>query len=304
MIYKIVQGNSFRLHILVRKMDLSKEFNQLVDFDLTQATDIMVELLCNFGDAIIVPTSISGIEHNVLVCQIPSRLELGNYNVRVSWKYNDCKMVSVERNIMQVVECNPKTKIPIGVVQSGTTGMFDLQYYMVTENQSVCPFAYSLDDVTLSATPSTLRLGEKYEAAVTPNGGFNIGLVKVIMDGNDITQEAYKDGKIVIPAVSGYVSIMANGDDNICYHGATSAKDIGELNTEDLDKVEGDLVGKTITIETTEEKPYVWFVSRVPVLFTQAGFEAAMNCSKVGDLYFYWSDELVPGDNEYTIKLK
>lgn len=304
MIYKIVQGNSFRLHILVRKMDMSKEFNRLVDFDLTQATDIKVELLCNFGSSIIVPTSISGIEHNVLVCTIPSKLELGNYNVRVSWTYNDYQMVSVERNIMQIVESNPKTKIPIGVVQGGTVGMFDLRYYMVTENQSVCPFAYSLDDVTLSATPSTLRLGEKYETTLTPAEGFNIGLVKVIMDGNDITSEVYKDGKIVIPAVSGYVSIMANGDDRLYYFGASAAKDMSDFNMEDLTKMVGDLVGNSVTITTTSEKPYAWIVSRVPITFTQSGLEVAFNTTKVGDLYFYWSDELKSGENIYNAKLK
>lgn len=304
MIYKIVQGNSFRLHILVRKMDLSKEFNRLVDFDLNQATDIKVELLCGFGESIIVPTSISGIEHNVLVCTIPSNLELGNYDVKVSWRYNDYDMVSKERNIMQIVESNPKTKIPIGVVQGGTVGMFDLRYYMVTENQSVCPFAYSLDDVTLSSTPSTLRLGEKYEASLTPSEGFNLGLVKVIMDGNDITREVYKDGKIVIPAVSGYVSIMANGDDDLYYMGATAAKDMTQLNMEDLQQVEGDLVDKSVTVTTTSEKPYVWLVSRVPLVFTQSGLQVAFNTTKVGDLYFYWSDQLKPGENVYNAKLK
>lgn len=304
MIYKIVQGNSFRLHILVRKMELSKEFNRLVDFDLTQATDIKVELLGGFGDSIIVPTSISGIEHNVLVCAIPSNLELGNYNVRVSWRFNNDDMVSMERNILQIVGSNHKTKIPIGVVQGGTVGMFDLRYYMVTENQSVCPFAYSLDDVTLSATPPTLRLGEKYEATLTPAEGFNIGLVKVIMDGNDITQEVYKDGKIVIPAVSGYVSIMANGDDRLYYFGASAAKDMSTFNMADLTKMEGNLVGNSVTITTTSEKPYAWIVSRVPLDFTQSGLAVAFNTTKVGDLYFYWSDELKSGENMYNANLK
>lgn len=304
MIYRIVQGNSFRLHILVRKMDLSKEFNRLVDFDLTQASDIKVELLCGFGDSVIVPTSVSGIGHNVLVCTIPSVLELGNYDVKVSWRFNDFDMVSVERNIMQIVESNPKTKIPVGVVQGGTVGMFDLRYYMVTENQSVCPFTYSLDDVALSSTPSTLRLGEKYEAVLTPAEGSNIGLVKVIMDGNDITDEVYKDGKIVIPAVSGYVSVMANGDDRLYYFGASAAGDMATFNMADLNRMEGDLANGSVTVTTSADKPYVWIVTRVPLVFTQSGLSAAFNTTKVGDLYFYWSDELKPGDNVFNAKLK
>lgn len=304
MIYKIVQGNAFKLHILVRKMDLSKEFNRLVDFDLTKASDIKVELQCCFDDSIIVPTSIGGIEHNVLVCNIPSTLDIGNYNVAVSWNYDGYAMNSVERNIMQIVETNNRVKIPVGVFQGDTVGMFDLRYYMVTKNQSDCTFVYSLDDVTLSSTPATLKLGEKYEATLTPAEGFNLGLVKVVMDGADITRDVYKDGKIEIPAVSGYVSIMANGDDNLYYYGATASKDICQFNMEDLTKVVGDIVDKSITVTTTKDKPYVWFASRVPVIFSQSGLTSAFNTTKIGDIFFYWSDQLKAGEHTYNAKLK
>lgn len=304
MIYKIVQGNAFKLHILVRKMEMSKEFNRLVDFDMTQASDIKVELQCCFDDSIIVPTSIGGIEHNVLVCNIPSTLEIGNYNVAVSWTYEGYAMKSVERNILQIIETNQRVKVPVGVFQGETVGMFDLRYYMVTKNQSDCTFVYSLDDVTLSSTPATLKLGEKFEATLTPAEGFNIGLVKVVMDGADITRDAYKDGKIEIPAVSGYVSIMANGDDNIYYYGATAAKNMCQFNLDDLTKVVGDMVDKSITITTTKDKPYIWFASRVPVIFTQSGFTANLNSTKVGDIYYYWSDELKAGEYTYNAKLK
>lgn len=304
MIYKIVQGNAFKLHILVRKMEMSKEFNRLVDFDMTQASDIKVELQCCFDDSIIVPTSIGGIEHNVLVCNIPSTLEIGNYNVAVSWTYEGYAMKSVERNILQIIETNQRVKVPVGVFQGETVGMFDLRYYMVTKNQSDCTFVYSLDDVTLSSTPATLKLGEKFEATLTPAEGFNIGLVKVVMDGADITRDAYKDGKIEIPAVSGYVSIMANGDDNIYYYGATSTKNMCQFNMDDLTKFVGDMVDKSITITTTKDKPYIWFASRVPVIFTQSGFTANLNSTKVGDIYYYWSDELKAGEYTYNAKLK
>ena len=80
---------------------------------------------------------------------------------------------------------------------------------------------------------------------------------------------------------------------------------MSELNMEDLTLMEGSLVGQTLTVETTEEKPYIWFASRQPLIFNQCGFEASMNTTKLGDLYYYWSDELVAGDdNEYQIKLK
>ena len=304
MIYKIVQGNSFKLHILVRKMDVSKEFQRLVDFDMNLATDINVALSGCFCKPTIIQATICGIEHNVLVCNIPSTLEIGNYNVSVSWKYEGYSMKSVERNVLQIIETNNKVKVPVGIFQGNAIGMFELRYYIVTKNQSDCPFVYSLDDVALSSKPDTLKVGERFETTLTPAEGFNLGLVKVIMDGVDITKETYKNRKIEIPAVSGYVSIMANGDDNIYYYGATDANNICKFNIEDLTKVVGDIVDKTITITTTEDKQYIWFASRVPVVFTQSGLKASFNTTKIGDIYYYWSDELKAGEYVYNAKLK
>lgn len=322
MIYKIVQGNSFKLHILVRKLDFSTDFERLVDFDMSLATNIKVELCGSFCEPISVPYTITGISKNVLVCDIPGTLELGNYNVKVSWKYEGYSMNSVERNLLRIVEHNSQTKVPIGIVDAETSGLFNLRYYIVTENQSTCQFnvilnnlrfAYIIEEERKEFNLSqshydwhdSLRNGERLQVELIPLEGFNIGLVKVIMNGTDITADTYKDGTIIIPAVSGYVTIMANGDASASYYGATSAKNMSELEMSDLTKLQGDLIGKTLTVTTTEERPYIWFVSHVPVVFTQAGLEAAMNTQQIGDLYYYWSDELTPGDdNEYTIKLK
>ena len=304
MIYKIVQGNSFQLHILVRKIDLSKDFKRLVDFDMSKVDDIKVELSGCFGESVIVPSRISGGRNNVLVCDMPSSLDIGNYNVKVSWKMDNSDMVSIERNVIRIVAHNSQTKIPVGIVEGETSGMFHLRYYIVTDNISVCHINYLLDDISLSEQPAAVKNGSKLELELTPVEGFNIGVVKVIMDGNDITHEVYKDGKIVIPAVSGYVCIMANGDDNLYYYGATSAKDMSELDMKDLTKVVGDLADKSVTVTTTYSKQYVWFVSRVPLVFTQAGFISSFNTTKVGDLFFYWSDKLKAGTNTYNAKLK
>lgn len=304
MIYKIVQGNGFKIHILVRKMDVSREFQRLVDFDMSKAESVTVELQSGIDDSISLRHTMSGISNNVLICDVPSDLGLGNYSIKVSWTLGNEHMSSVERGFLQVVPFNSKSKIPIDIVEGERIGMFNLRYYLVTDNVSMCPFTYALDDVTLTNSPVSVKNGESFETEIKPSVGFNIGLVKVIMNGVDITDVSYQSGKIVIPAVSGYVTIMANGDDNVYYCGASSAKDICEMNMEVLTKFDGDLVGKSITIVTTESEPYVWFVSKVPVVFMQAGFDAAMHKSKVGDLYFYWSDELSAGDNVYNIKLK
>lgn len=323
MIYKIVQGNSFKLHILVRKMDVSREFQRLVDFDMSQATDIKVELSGYFCNTISVPVQVAGIQGNVLICDIPSFLDCGNYNVRVSWKYEDSEMVSIERNLLRIVEHNSMSNVPIGVTEGEHTGLFNLRYYIVTSNQSTCPVSFIVDNVKFSYTINgetqmadnqenyvvngTISNGKKLEAEFIPIEGFSIGQVKIIMDGKDVTDEYYNSTthKVFIPAVSGYVTITASGTVKASYYGVSSAKNMGELNMSDLTLYEGTLVGQTLTIATTEEKPYIWFASRQPLIFSQCGFEASLNTNKLGDLYYYWSDELVAGDdNEYQIKLK
>lgn len=229
MIYKIVQGNSFKLHILVRKMDVSKEFQRLVDFDMNLATDINVELSGCFCNTISVPVQVAGIQGNVLICDIPSTLDYGNYNVRVSWKYDGSEMVSIERNLLRIVEHNSMSNVPIGVTEGEHTGLFNLRYYIVTDNQSTCPVSFIVDNAKFSYTineetqmvdsqenfviNATISNGKKLEAQFMPIEGFSIGQVKVIMDGKDVTAEYYNSNthKVFIPAVSGYVTITASG---------------------------------------------------------------------------------------------
>lgn len=117
MIYKIVQGNSFKLHILVRKPDISSESNMLIDFDMTKATDIKVSLVCNFGESTIIPAHVSMALPNVVVCDVPSTLEIGNYNVSVSWRMDGNDMASVEKNLFRIVEYNSQTQYPICMVE-------------------------------------------------------------------------------------------------------------------------------------------------------------------------------------------
>lgn len=323
MIYKIVKGNSFKLHILVRKMDVSKEFQRLVDFDMSLATDIRVELSGFCCDTISVPVQVAGIQGNVLICDIPSSLDCGNYNVRVSWKYDGSEMVSIERNLLRIVDHNSMSNVPVGVTEGEHTGLFNLRYYIVTSNQSTCPVSFIVDNTKFNYTINdetqmvenqenfvingTAKNGKKLEAEFLPIEGFSIGQVKIIMDGKDVTDEYYNSTthRVFIPAVSGYVTITASGTVKASYYGASAAKNMGELNMSDLTMYEGTLVGQTLTIATTEEKPYIWFASRQPLVFSQCGFEASLNTTKLGDLYYYWSDELVAGDdNEYQIKLK
>lgn len=117
MIYKIVQGNSFKLHILVRKPDISSESNMLIDFDMTKATDIKVSLVCNFGESTIILAHVSMALPNVVVCDVPSTLDIGNYNVSVQWRMDGNDMASVEKNLFRIVEYNSQAQYPICMVE-------------------------------------------------------------------------------------------------------------------------------------------------------------------------------------------
>lgn len=321
MIYKIVQGNSFKLHVLVRKMDVSKEFQRLIDFDMNLATDISVELHGCFCDTVSVPIQVAGIQGNILICDIPPTLELGNYNIKVSWKYEGSEMVSIERNLLRIVDHNSQSNIPVGIVEGEHTGLFDLRYYVVTRNQSSCPISFIIGNLKFNYTidgknvqvdqngnftyDTSIENGKSLEAIIQETDGMIIDTVKVIMDGSDRTDEYYdkENHRISIPAASGYITIAANGTNKANYYGASAANNICDLSLSELTLSRQPLVGKTFTIETTEEKPYIWFISRKPLIFNQCGFDVAMNTYRMGELYFYCSDALIPGDdNEYTIK--
>lgn len=304
-VYKIVRGNGFWLHVLVDKVDMSKDFKRRIPCDMSLATDIKVRLsgFC-FDDIEMIP-SVDGLLHNELTCKVPSDLDPGAYDVIVSWKLNGVDMSSRERNFLMIVDHNSKVKIPIGVVDGETTGMFNLKYFIVTENQSMCTIQNVLDHVTNDNSATSLANGKPYKANLKGSEGYGIGVVKVIMNGYDITHRVYKDGVIDIPAVSNYIMIVANGDGEIFYYGSSSASVVKDLDLSDLNAENGSIVGKTLNVATTADKRYVWFVSRIPVDFTQAGFDSLLNHQELGDFHYYWSDELVPGDdNIYTAKLR
>ena len=60
--------------------------------------------------------------------------------------------------------------------------------------------------------------------------------------------------------------------------------------------------GRSFTIATTDVKNRVWFVCTEPVTIMQAGLVTSFNTAQSDGLFYYWSDELVAGnDNIYTI---
>lgn len=54
---------------------------------------------------------------NVVVCDVPSTLDIGNYNVSVSWRMDGNDMASVEKNLFRIVEYNSQAQYPICMVE-------------------------------------------------------------------------------------------------------------------------------------------------------------------------------------------
>lgn len=309
MIYRIVEGNSMELHVLVRKRDLSKDYDRLVDYDLREVSNLRAVLVGCYDERA-VKVEVRGVHGNEAVVSVPGDLEPDVYDLRLSWTVGGDEagtgsvMQSVERRILQVETHNGRTLLPIGLQEGERSGLFDMRYYVVTENQSQCPVTYMLDNVKSDKKDETMENGKPLKATLTATDGYGLGVVKVIMNGRDITDEVYKNGLVDIPAVSGWVNVIARGDMTEYYTGASKAKEVAELDLDTLTKQTGSIVGKTVNITTTDENDVAWVVSRVPVVFVQAGMNAPMHGRRVGDLWYYWSDELAAGVNVYSVKLK
>ncbi len=226
MIYRIVKGNGFKLHILVSKLEIAQNSNTLVDCDMNQATNTKVELVDGSCNSIELRHKVSGDAKNELICDFPDDIDIGCYAVKVSFVIGGIHLSSCESNMFAIVPFNRQSKIPVGIIDGEPCGLYNLRYYITTDNSYDYKFWY----------------------------------------------------------------------------GSSSANSVSGLNKDELACDFNRASGRTFTIETTDNKPYVWFVCTSPITITQAGLPTAFNMEQVDNLYFYWSDELVAGnDNIYSI---
>lgn len=98
-----------------------------------------------------------------------------------------------------------------------------------------------------------------------------------------------------------WIELNTKEDVIFSYYGALSTTDPNKVNIEYLQQFSGVLSGQTITISTTENEDIIWVVSSVPLTFFQGGLPLEMQQSKIGELYYYHSDELISGDSTITI---
>ena len=98
-----------------------------------------------------------------------------------------------------------------------------------------------------------------------------------------------------------WIELNTKEDVILSYYGALSTTDPNKVNVEYLQQFSGVLSGQTITISTTGNEDIIWVVSSVPLTFLQGGLPLGMHQSKIGELYYYHSDELISGDSTITI---
>lgn len=227
--YRIVKGNSFKLHILVSKLYIAKNNNAIVDCNMNNAANIQVALADGYGEETRLKHKVSATAGNELICDFPDTIDVGCYSVRVSFELNGMKLSSCEANMFAVVPFNRQAVMPLGVIDGEPCGMYNLRYFVTT--------------------------------------------------GGEGTMDDYK-----------------------FWYGSSSAADAADIDTGVLSLETNSASGRTFTIETTDGKPRVWFVCTVPLVITQAGLPTSFNTALDGGLYYYWSDELIAGDdNKYTI---
>lgn len=90
-------------------------------------------------------------------------------------------------------------------------------------------------------------------------------------------------------------------DENI-YYGSSSVSDYNNLDLNDLSSTKRyNILNDELTVATTDDKPIIWFVSTIPLMFKQASIICDMTEHKKSDYYYYNTDELVAGDNKYFV---
>lgn len=229
MIYKIVSGNTFKLHVMVYRQEVAKNSSALILCNYADATDIKVNIIDMAGDAVAEApaTVVSTSSNKELIVSIPATLPIGAYGISVEWMDGQANRRSQERQLFAIVANNSQSNVPVGVMEGETTGMFRMQYYVINS--------------------SAEALGTMYFGSA----------------------------------------------------GTAAAADV---KLDELNKMEGDITGQSVTIVTTAERPYVWIAADKECAFEQSGLPAELNHTEYNNLHYYCSDQLTAGDNTYIIK--
>lgn len=91
----------------------------------------------------------------------------------------------------------------------------------LTATTTVHSITFELTDVTASNKVYTIEHGKPFETTISPKSGYGITDVAVSMGGADVTEDAYSDGTISIPSVTGDIVITAVAEYIVIYRNIT-----------------------------------------------------------------------------------
>ncbi len=135
MIYKIVKGNSFALHITIQKTSASENVQRLEPLDVTKISNLEVVLDSPFSESQELKIKQIGISQgttyiNEICVEFPSNLDEGNYGITLKGRYNGNDICSIEKNVFKIVSSNSKSCVPLGIVEGETSGMYNTRYWI------------------------------------------------------------------------------------------------------------------------------------------------------------------------------
>lgn len=326
-IYKIVKGNSFVLHIQMQKAYISKNKQMLEDIDVSAINNLEVLLTDIFGDEvarmkIINIDKSSETKHNEISVSFPNcYIDEGIYGVTVKGKYNGKDICSIEKKLFRIVGRNGKSHIPLGIVEGEMGGMYNTKYWIELNTEEDADIDNT--SVYLETTPSVIAYdGNEHKIVLSwsiKNKDKDIIPTSLqLIDGNnilelDVNTNNFEVTRTEVGVYEFHVLATINGSIykatartriGSSLYGASSASNASDLDLSYLNGSNESLVGKELTVRTTEQNDTVWFVSLVPLRFIQANIEADFHETIIGSLYYYNSDPLIVGDNTYTIKAK
>lgn len=326
-IYKIVKGNSFVLHIQMQKAYISKNKQLLEDIDVSAINNLEVLLTDIFGDEvarmkIIDIDKSSEARHNEISVLFPNcNIDEGIYGVTVKGKYSGKDICSIEKKLFRIVGRNGKSHVPLGIVEGEMGGMYNTKYWIELNTEEDADIDNT--SVYLETTPSVITYdGNEHKIVLSwsiknkdkdiiPTSlqlieGDNILELDVNTNNFEVTRTEVGVYEFhVLATINGSIyKATARTRIGSSLYGASSASNAIDLDLSYLNGSNESLVGKELTVRTTEQNDTVWFVSLVPLRFIQANIEADFHETIIGSLYYYNSDPLIVGDNTYTIKAK
>lgn len=140
MVYKILKGNSFYLHVLIDKVEMTWGSRRSASVNVLGLQDLVVKMLGDFYCCETYVLKEVKRTSSEVVCLIPPTMDIGNYSLQVKWKDGEKQLTSKERGIVQIVSDNRQTMVPAGVIDGEFTGLYNLRYYIT-------------DDLSTSAIP-------------------------------------------------------------------------------------------------------------------------------------------------------